>query len=76
MRGCPMSDHLHEVAETALRMAKARRMRLDAKNILSATGPKCEEVEILRAQRDLSAARIEWRKASSKLWRLAAKLNP
>jgi hypothetical protein len=63
-----------EVAETALRMARSRRMRLDAKRILSATGPKCEEVEILRAKRDLSAARIEWRSASSKLWRLAEKV--
>ena len=62
-----------EVAETALRMARSRRMRLDAKRILSATGP-CEEVEILRAKRDLSAARIEWRSASSKLWRLAEKV--
>lgn len=69
-------SYLEEVAETALRMARARRMRLDAKKILSATGPKCEEIEILRARRDLSAARVEWRKASSKLWRLAEKAQP
>jgi len=74
MRGCPMSDHLREVAETALRMAKARRMRLDAKKVLNVRGPT--DAERAQALSNLSAARKEWAKASSKLWRLAEKVKP
>jgi hypothetical protein len=54
-------------------MAKARRDRLDARKRLRDCDPDPGQIE--RSIRDIRAARSEWRKASAKLWRLAAKVS-
>jgi hypothetical protein len=68
------------LAELAMRMACARRIRINASRYLNgpwkgidpATRP---DSKIEQARHDLSAARIEWRKASTALWRLAEKIE-
>lgn len=63
----------------AIRMAMARRKRIDSSRILNGPypigGPVRGESKIEQARADLSAARIEWRKASAALWRLVAKME-
>ena len=67
-----MNNRTEELAATALRMARARRMRLDAKKVLNVRGHTDEERK--QALADLSAARKEGGKASAKLWRMAEKV--
>lgn len=64
----------------ALRMAKYRRQRIDASRFLN--GPwknidpaKRTDSQIEDAQKKLIIARIEWRKASTALWRLVEKME-
>ena len=58
----------------ALRMASARRKRLDAQQLLTRR-EKLTECKLEDALAKLSKARIEWRKASSAMWRLAEKME-
>lgn len=63
----------------AIRMARARRQRLDAKRFLSGppapNDPPATESRVEQAKHELSAARIEWRKATAAIWRLVAKMD-
>lgn len=69
-----------KVEVLALRMARARRQRIEASRYLN--GPwksidpaRRSDSKIEQAQHDLSEARVEWRKASAALWRLAEKMD-
>lgn len=75
-----MSDTDEKLADLALRMARARRLRIEASRYLNGPWKGIDpatrtESKLEQARHDLSAARIEWRRASAALWRLAAKVE-
>lgn len=75
-----MSSSHERLAELALRMARARRQRLAARRYLNGPWKGIDpatraDSKLEQARLDLSLARIEWRKASAALWRMAAKME-
>ena len=65
-----------KLEDLALRMARARRQRLDAKRSLSPPIVQTlSESKVEQARFELSHSRREWRLASAALWRLAAKIE-
>ncbi len=73
-------DARARLADLALIMARSRRLRIDASRYLN--GPlngidpaTRSDAKIEQARHDLSSARVEWRKASTSLWRLAGKIE-
>lgn len=70
---------LRPLESIALRMARARRMRLDAKRKLNGAPrpgePPMTDTRKAQCLAELSTARTEWRKATTALWRLAAKMD-
>lgn len=67
---------LARLALVALRLANARRLRNEAKALL--TPPRLKGLsasQIQQARHDLDKGRKEWRAASSQLWRLAARIE-
>lgn len=73
-------DAFTKLAELALSMARARRKRIDANRYLNGPWKGIDpaartDSKLEQARHDLSAARIEWRKASAAMWRLAAKIE-
>lgn len=74
------ADVMSQLEELALRMARARRKRIDSNRFLNGPWKNIApalrtDADIEKAQRHLSEARIEWRKASSTLWRIVAKMD-
>ncbi len=73
-------DARTRIAELALTMARARRQRIDASRYLNGPWKGIDpatrtDAKLEQARHDLSSARIEWRKASASLWRLATKIE-
>ncbi len=68
---------MSQLEALALRMGRARRRLLDARKLYRArTGLEADSPATTnRLIAEMSAARIEWRKASSALWRLVAKMD-